>query len=36
MIGLAIPGAMVPMLAMLAVLGTVTLIQRIYSALRGV
>jgi CDP-diacylglycerol--glycerol-3-phosphate 3-phosphatidyltransferase len=36
MVGLAIPGAMVPMLALLAVLGTVTLIQRIYAALRGV
>lgn len=36
MIGLAIPGAMVPMLALLAVLGTVTLVQRVYTALRGV
>lgn len=36
MIGLAIPGAMVPMLGLLAVLGTVTLAQRVYAALRGV
>jgi CDP-diacylglycerol--glycerol-3-phosphate 3-phosphatidyltransferase len=35
LIGLAIPGAMVPMLALLAVLGTVTLVQRVYAALRG-
>jgi CDP-diacylglycerol--glycerol-3-phosphate 3-phosphatidyltransferase len=36
LIGLAIPGAMVPMLALLAILGTATLVQRIYAAFRGV
>jgi CDP-diacylglycerol---glycerol-3-phosphate 3-phosphatidyltransferase len=36
LVGLAIPGAMVPMLALLALLGTVTLVQRMVTALRGV
>ncbi len=34
-IGLVIPGAMLPVLVLLSVLGTVTVVQRVYSALRG-
>jgi CDP-diacylglycerol---glycerol-3-phosphate 3-phosphatidyltransferase len=34
-IGLVIPGAMQPVLVLLSVLGTVTVVQRVYSALRG-
>ncbi|TMM23135.1 MAG: CDP-alcohol phosphatidyltransferase family protein [Actinobacteria bacterium] len=34
-VGLVIPGAMLPVLVLLAVLGTVTVVQRVYSALRG-
>src|SRR6266568_391942 len=34
-VGLVIPGAMLPILVLLAVLGTVTVVQRVYSALRG-
>jgi hypothetical protein len=35
MIGLLIPGMMLPMLLLLAVLGTFTFAQRSYSALKG-
>jgi len=35
MIGLLIPHTMLPMLLLLAVLGSVTLVQRIFSALKG-
>jgi len=34
-VGLLIPGAMLPVLVLLSVLGTVTVIQRVFSALRG-
>jgi CDP-diacylglycerol--glycerol-3-phosphate 3-phosphatidyltransferase len=34
-IGLVIPGAMLPVLVLLSVLGIVTVVQRVYSALRG-
>ena len=34
-VGLVIPGAMLPVLVLLAVLGTVTVVQRVFSALRG-
>ena len=34
-IGLVIPGAMLPVLMLLSVLGSVTVVQRVYSALRG-
>jgi CDP-diacylglycerol--glycerol-3-phosphate 3-phosphatidyltransferase len=35
MIGLLIPGAMLPVLVLLATLGTVTLVQRGFAAVRG-
>ena len=35
MIGLLIPGAMLPVLILLATLGTVTLVQRSWAAVRG-
>lgn len=35
MVGLLIPGMMTPMLLLLAVLGTVTFVQRSFSALKG-
>ena len=35
MIGLLIPGAMLPVLVLLAILGTVTLFQRSWAAVRG-
>jgi CDP-diacylglycerol--glycerol-3-phosphate 3-phosphatidyltransferase len=34
-VGLVIPGAMLPVLVLLVVLGTVTVVQRVFSALRG-
>jgi len=34
-VGLMIPGAMLPVLVLLAVLGSVTVVQRVFSALRG-
>jgi CDP-diacylglycerol--glycerol-3-phosphate 3-phosphatidyltransferase len=34
-VGLVIPGAMLPVLVLLSVLGTVTVVQSVYSALRG-
>ena len=34
-VGLLIPGAMLPVLVLLAVLGTATLLQRSYLAVRG-
>ena len=34
-VGLLIPGAMLPVLVLLAVLGTVTVVQRVFAALRG-
>jgi CDP-diacylglycerol---glycerol-3-phosphate 3-phosphatidyltransferase len=35
MVGLLVPGAMLPMLVVLAVLGSVTVLQRSFTALRG-
>jgi hypothetical protein len=34
-IGLLIPGAMLPVLVILSVLGVITVIQRVFGALRG-